>query len=68
MYLNLLLMLLALALSPHLVARLRNVRHSPLLLPMVFMIGWTFLAAVVGTWPWTPVPVCSISCGWACCW
>lgn len=50
MYLNLLLMLLALALSPHLVARLRNVRHSPLLLPMVFMIGWTFLAAAVGTW------------------
>lgn len=50
MYLNLLLMLLALALSPGLATRLHQVRHSPLLLPIAVMVGWTFLAAAVGVW------------------
>lgn len=50
MYLNLLLMLLAMAVSPQLSVRLRQVRHSPLLLPIAIMVGWTFLAAAVGAW------------------
>ena len=62
MYLNLLLMLLALALSPQLAVRLHKVRRNPLLLPITIMVGWTFLAAAVGDWlPDTGTRLCHVT-------
>ncbi|MEP6969945.1 MAG: O-antigen ligase family protein [Betaproteobacteria bacterium] len=48
MYLNLLLMALAIVLTPGLSDRVRVLRASPLLSPLLLMLAWTLLAALVG--------------------
>lgn len=48
MYLHLLLMVLALLLSPDRSSRLRQLQNHPLLAPLLLMLAWTLLAAAVG--------------------
>lgn len=50
MYLNLLLMLVALAFTPELMARVRGLRRHSVALPIILMLGWVLLAVVAGNW------------------
>ena len=55
MYLNVLLMLIALAIWPGLKAALADLRRHVVLLPLTLFVVWTFLAAMAGDWyPDTP--------------
>lgn len=50
MYLNLLLMLVALAFAPGIRARLVTLVRRPVVLPIVCMLAWTLVAALAGDW------------------
>ncbi|MBC7706042.1 MAG: O-antigen ligase family protein [Rhodoferax sp.] len=50
MYLNLLLMLTALAFAPDWMQRVRKLRQESVVLPIALMVVWTLLAAAVGDW------------------
>ncbi len=50
MYLNLLLMLLALLFVPGIGTRVAALRHGPVFWPIVLMLAWSALAALVGAW------------------
>ncbi len=50
MYLNLLLLLLAVAVSPDLKASFERLRWQPVLLPLALFVAWTLLAALAGDW------------------
>lgn len=50
MYLNLVLMVSALALAPDIVSRWRRARSSPVGIPIALMVLWTALVAALGTW------------------
>ena len=49
-YLNLLLMLTALAFAPDWMQRVQKMQQAPVVLPIVLMVTWTLLAAAVGDW------------------
>ena len=58
MYLHLLVLLSVMAIAPHPAARWQRLRASPLLLPLLLMLGWTVLAALVGgMFPETPTRI-----------
>lgn len=50
MYLNLLLMAVALALAPGLRGRVTAVLREPQLVPVLLMVAWTLVAALAGDW------------------
>jgi O-antigen ligase len=50
MYLNLLLMLLALVFAPDVIRRAKKLRRESLVLPIALMLAWTLLAAAAGHW------------------
>ncbi|MBC7619857.1 MAG: O-antigen ligase family protein [Candidatus Saccharibacteria bacterium] len=50
MYLNLLLMLTALAIAPDWLARVLKLRRESVVLPIALMVAWTLLAGAVGDW------------------
>ena len=50
MYLNLLLMAVALAFAPAVRERVSAMRREPLLIPILLMVAWTLLAALAGDW------------------
>ena len=55
MYLNLFLLLLAMAIAPDLAQRLRQARQRPVVPPLVLLLAWTLLVVAVGDWyPDTP--------------
>lgn len=58
MYLNLLLMLVALAISPGLRMAFERLRRQPVIVPLALFVLWTLLAAVAGDWyPDTPTRI-----------
>nr|WHW29516.1 putative O-antigen ligase family protein [uncultured bacterium] len=50
MYLNVLLMLIALAVFPDLTAALARLRRHVVVLPLTLFVAWTFVAALAGDW------------------
>jgi len=50
LYLNLLVMLVAMALHPQWREGLRRLRGLPMMLPLVLLLAWTFFVAASGTW------------------
>jgi O-antigen ligase len=55
MYLNLVLMLAALAFQPGIARRIARLRHSAVFWPIILVLAWTVLAASLGPWlPDTP--------------
>jgi len=52
MYLNLVLMLVALAFQPDIVRRVTRLRYSPVFWPILLVLAWMSLAASLG--PWLP--------------